>query len=221
MIDNVIAIDGPAASGKSTIAQKVSETLSIPYISTGNMYRALTWYALQKGLDLNNPDEKAMKNLLATAELEYAKAGDKFEIRLNKQEMGPLIRAPEVTSHVSNLAAMPCVREWMLDKQRSLAKLGLIVMEGRDIGTVIFPGSKNKFFLTASPMVRAKRRLAQSGETADGSTIESVAREIEERDRIDTTRKTAPLRKADDALLIDSSDMTIGEVVNKIISCVK
>jgi cytidylate kinase len=116
---------------------------------------------------------------------------------------------------------MPLVRSWLLEKQRELAKLGLIVMEGRDIGTVIFPDSKYKFFLTASPEVRARRRLAQDGETFDNATVESVAREIAERDHKDMNRETAPLKQADDAVFVDCSDMNIEETLLFLLSKVK
>jgi cytidylate kinase len=116
---------------------------------------------------------------------------------------------------------MENVRSWLIDRQRSLSNLGLIIMEGRDIGTVIFPDARYKFFITASPEVRARRRLAQSGETPEGSTVASVAKEIAARDEMDSKRKIAPLKKADDAIFVDSSEMSVEEVVNFIASFVK
>lgn len=222
MSTNVIAIDGPSASGKSTIAQKLSERLSVPYINTGNMYRAITWYSMQNNINPKSATAQELTELLASVTLKYVKnSEDKYELRLNGDLMGQTIRAPEIASNVSFIAAMPCVRDWMLDKQRSMKDIGLIVMEGRDIGTVIFPDAKYKFFLTASPRVRAMRRLAQSGETIEGSTVDSVAKEIEERDRIDMNRPVAPLKKADDAVFIDSSDKDVEQTLSEIISYIR
>lgn len=223
MSTNVIAIDGPSASGKSTIAQKLSERLSVPYINTGNMYRALTWYAMQHGIKPKEPNQQeAVKKILADVTLKYVKNADgKYELHLNGELASQSIRAPETAANVSFIAAMPCVRDWMLDKQQAMKSIGLIVMEGRDIGTVIFPDAKYKFFLTASPRVRAMRRLAQAGETLEGSTVDSVAREIEERDKLDMNRPVAPLKKADDAVLIDSSDKDVEQTLTAIISYIK
>ena len=135
----------------------------------------------------------------------------------NGEFPGAKIRAPEVASFVSPVAALPNVRAWLLDKQREFARLGRIVMEGRDIGTVIFPDARYKFFLTATPEERAKRRIAQNGETPDGATVESVAKAIAERDMLDSSRETAPLKKADDAILIDTSGMSIEQVIEQIL----
>jgi cytidylate kinase len=222
MPSEVIAIDGPAASGKSTAAKKLSERLGIPYINTGNMYRAIAWKALQEGISLDLPSEDKISKLLENLNLDYVKIPEgQYEIQVNGEFPGSAIRSPEVASCVSNVAAMPLVRSWLLEKQRELAKLGLIVMEGRDIGTVIFPDSKYKFFLTASPEVRARRRLAQDGETFDNATVESVAREIAERDHKDMNRETAPLKQADDAVFVDCSDMNIEETLLFLLSKVK
>ena len=222
MSSNVIAIDGPAASGKSTAAKKLSELLKIPYINTGNMYRAITYYAMTQNVPFENPEEAAFAELLDSLHLDYIKTSEgNFDISVNGSFPGAAIRSPEVASGVSAVAALPTVRKWLLSKQRAMTKLGLLVMEGRDIGTEIFPDARFKFFLTASALVRAKRRLAQEGETYDGATLESVAREIEERDRKDMSRAIAPLRKADDAVLVDSSEMTIEEVLNKLESIVR
>lgn len=222
MADNVIAIDGPAASGKSTVAGLIAEKLGIPCINTGNMYRAITFHALEQGLDLAGCTEEKLLPILNSIDLSYVKtASGSYEIMLNGTFPGAKIRSPEVASFVSSVAALPCVRAWLVDKQRELARLGLTVMEGRDIGTVIFPNAKYKFFVTASPEERARRRLAQDGETPDGATIESVAKAIAERDLLDSTRKTAPLKKADDAILVDTTGMTINEVIEYILRCVK
>ena len=220
---NVIAIDGPAASGKSTVAQKVADKLNGFHISTGNMYRAITLFLIQNKLDLDSqvPPEK-IDSLLGKLDLSFFKTADgKLSMTINGTTADSAIRSPEVAKYVSKIAAMGNVRSWLTDRQRRLSKLGLIIMEGRDIGTVIFPDAKYKFFITASPEVRARRRLAQSGETPEGSTVASVAKEIAGRDEMDSKRKIAPLKKADDAILIDSSEMTVDEVVNRIASFIK
>ena len=222
-LKNVIAIDGPAASGKSTVAQKVADRLNGFYVSTGNMYRAITLFLMQSKLDLNThlPPGK-IDSTLKKLNLAFSKTADgKLSMTINGATADSAIRSPEVAKYVSRIAAMENVRNWLIDRQRSLSKLGLLIMEGRDIGTVIFPDAKYKFFLTASPEVRARRRLAQSGETPKGSTVASVAKEIADRDEMDSKRKIAPLKKADDAIFIDSSEMTVEEVVNRITSFVK
>jgi cytidylate kinase len=222
MAENVIAIDGPAASGKSAVAGLIADRLGIPYINTGNMYRAVTFYAMQQGLNLAECSEEKIAPVLNQIKLDYVKtASGKYEIMLNGEFPGAKIRAPEVASFVSFVAALPNVRAWLVDKQREFAGLGRIVMEGRDIGTVIFPEARHKFFLTATPEERARRRLAQDGEAPDGATVESVAKAIAERDLLDSTRKTAPLKKADDAILIDTSGMSIEQVIEHILRHIK
>ena len=223
MSQQVIAIDGPAASGKSTIAALLAAKLHIPYINTGNMYRAITMYALDSGIDLKtNCTNEAFAVLLQTLKLDYSKTvSGSYELELNGALPGPKLRSPEVAAFVSPVAALPVVRDWLKDLQRDFVRLGLIVMEGRDIGTVIFPDAKFKFFLTATPEERARRRLAQAGETFDGATLESVARDIAERDRIDSSRAIAPLKPAPDAEIVDTSNMTIDEVINYLTGRIK
>ena len=220
---NVIAIDGPAASGKSTVAQRVADRLGGYYISTGNMYRAITLFLMQNKLDLNSqlPFEK-IDAFLNKLDLSFFKNADgKLSMTINGATADSAIRSPEVAKYVSRVAALENVRSWLIDRQRGLLTLGLVIMEGRDIGTVIFPDAKYKFFITASPEVRAKRRLAQSGETPEGSTVASVAKEITDRDEMDSKRRIAPLKKADDAIFIDSSEMTVEEVVDRIALFIK
>ncbi len=218
-MENVIAIDGPAASGKSTIANKVSELLKIPYISTGNMYRTVTYFILSKNIVVKSLTNEIVAPILKEIDLKYKENEDGvFDIFLNNLPVGNVIRTPEVANAVSIVAMLPAVRHWLVEKQRALTEYGLILMEGRDIGTEVFPKAKYKFYLTASPEVRAKRRLGQDGETIDGATVESVAKEIKERDERDMTRPISPLKQADDAILVDSSNMTIEEVLEFIIS---
>jgi len=216
MSQQVIAIDGPAASGKSTIAALLAAKLHIPYINTGNMYRAITMYALDSGIDLETEcTNEVFSPLLDTLKLDYIQtASGDYELQVNGILPGSKLRSPEVAAFVSPVATLAFVRDWLKDLQRDSAKLGLIVMEGRDIGTVIFPDAAFKFFLTATPEERARRRLAQAGETFDGATLESVARDIAERDHIDSSRAIAPLKPAADAEIVDTTCMTINEIID-------
>lgn len=220
MKSNVIAIDGPAASGKSTIASLVAEKLGFYYINTGNMYRAVTLVAMEEGIDLTNPNENVFRKLSSKYKITYEKRADgKLILTINSRPADLLkIRSPEVSAKVSAPSKSLVVREWLVAEQRKLTKLGAIVMEGRDIGTNVFPDAKYKFFLTASPEVRAKRRLRQTGEVLESATIASVTKEIALRDERDSNREVAPLKKAEDAVLVDSNNMTIDEVVNYIIT---
>ena len=212
MSANVIAIDGPAASGKSTVASHLARLLSIPYVNTGSMYRAVTYAVLQNGTDYGS--ESAMKDLLDSLKLEYTADKDgNFSLALNGVFLSDELVTPEVNANVSPIAAIPAVRERLKTLQRSLAEKQRIVMEGRDIGSVVFPDAKWKFFVTASPEVRAKRRLDQSKENYSNATLEEIAKSIAERDRIDSMRPVAPLKQCDDAILVDSSNMNVEETV--------
>ncbi len=215
----VIAIDGPAASGKSSAAAIVARKLGITYVNTGNMFRAVTLAAQQAGITRPEDctDEK-LAPVLAAMDLKYERNenGD-FELLLNGSFPGNAIRSPEVAALVSPIATVGSVRAFLKDIQRQMAAGQMLVMEGRDIGTVIFPDAKYKFFITASPEERARRRLAQSGENFSGATLAEVAAGIAERDRIDSTRAIAPLRPADDAVFVDNTNMTLDEVVDFII----
>lgn len=214
----VIAIDGPAASGKSTIASAIAQHLNIPYINTGNLYRAVTWFAIKNGLKEDDFNDLTLIPLLKKMTLEYIPSpeGD-YELRVNGEFPGAELRTAEIATLSSPLSAVPAVREWLLTLQRNFADSGMVAMEGRDIGTVIFPDARYKFFLTASPEERARRRLNQSGEICDGATVESVAKEIAKRDLQDSTRAIAPLKQAEDAVKIDSDGLEIQQVVEKIL----
>jgi CMP/dCMP kinase len=222
ILSEQITIDGPAASGKSTLAQLVAKKVSGFYINTGDMYRTLTWAILERNYDLE-ADRLKILNLLNEVNIHYE--------RKNTHEMVLLcngkpidynkVRAPEITARVSEVAAIPEVRHWMVACQRKCAKVGLIVMEGRDIGTVVFPEAHYKFFVTASPEARAKRRLAQDGEVTEGATLEKVAEDIARRDYLDMHRPIAPLKQADDAAFVDTSNMTVEQATDQIVKLVK
>lgn len=220
MSANVIAIDGPAASGKSTVASHLARLLSIPYVNTGSMYRAVTFAALENKIDYNDAD--AVKKLLDSIKLEYtADEKGNFSLSLNGRILDSELVTPEVNAHVSPVAAIPMVREKLKTLQRSLAEKQRIVMEGRDIGSVVFPDAEWKFFVTASPEVRARRRLEQSKEKYSTVTLEEIAASIAERDRIDSQRAVAPLKQCEDAILVDSSNMNVEETVNFIAERIK
>lgn len=221
MSSSVIAIDGPVASGKSTAARLLATRLNIPYINTGSMYRAIGWKVSRLGLDME--DEAALQKMLEKTEILYTAPapGENPDIRIDGVFPGQALRALDIANLASKVAMIPFVRAYTLDIQRKTAQSQLVVMEGRDIGTVIFPDAKYKFFVTASPRVRAMRRLAQAGETADNATVESVAADIAARDKQDSTRATAPLKQAEDAVLIDTSDLTIDEVIDAMITVIR
>ena len=221
MASKVIAIDGPAASGKSTAARNLAARLGIPYINTGSLYRAIAWKTAQKGISTR--DEAALRAMLADTVIRYAvpAGGGNPDIEIDGVFPGQALRAPEIARGASIVAAIPFVRAFTLQIQRDAAKTQLVVMEGRDIGTAVFPDAQYKFFLTASPRVRALRRLGQGGETPDNATVDSVAAEIAERDRQDMNRSVAPLKQADDAVFIDSSGMTAEEVLDAMVLCIQ
>ena len=216
-----IAIDGPAASGKSTVAKLAAKRLGAFYVNTGEMYRTIALACIRNGIDTDSEADVAKK--LAEWTMEFRDSGDgEIDIIFNglsvvKSEL----RLPEVAMASSKVAKIPAVREWMKQKQRDCRNLGTIIMEGRDICTVILPDATAKFFITATPEERARRRLAQSGEVSDGATLKSVAAEIAARDLQDSTRKIAPLKPAEDAKLIVTDGMTAEQVTDLVIKTFK
>ena len=218
MADSVIAIDGPAASGKSTVAARLARRLGIAYVNTGNMFRAVTLAARRVGITkATDCTAEKLIPVLERLELDYERnAEGDFELRLNGTFPGEALRSPEVAALVSPVATVGPVREFLKKRQREMAGHGWLVMEGRDIGTVIFPHARYKFFVTASPLERARRRLAQEGENFSGATLEEVAKAIAERDRIDSTREIAPLKPAPGAIVVDTTGLTIEQVVERL-----
>lgn len=211
-----IAIDGHSSCGKSTMAKKLAQELGYVYVDTGAMYRCVTLYALRHGL--MNPDTKVIDEAALAAVI------DKVAIRQEKDAEGKVqtyldgecvegeIRQMQVSSCVSPIAALPFVRQHLVACQQAMGEEGGIVMDGRDIGTVVFPNAELKIFVTASPLVRAQRRLAElQGKGDTTSTLEEVLHNVEERDYIDSHRAASPLRQADDARLLDNSELTIPE----------
>ncbi len=214
-----ITIDGPAASGKSTLTRRVADRVGAYYINTGEMYRILTWLSLKNRIDPKN--NTAVIRLLDHHDLKLKVNPENQSILVlldNQPIDNEVIRSSEVTAQVSYIAAIPEVRNWMVKKQQESRHLGLIVMEGRDIGTVVFPDAKYKFFITASARERALRRFRQNGETPDDANLESVTEDIIKRDKIDSERRVGLLKPADDAHIIDTTSMTIDQAVNKLVS---
>ena len=214
----IIAIDGPAGSGKSTVSKIVAKRLALLYIDTGAMYRALTLKAMRKGLNLE--DEDALVSLARNTKISLEEKGD-LHIFLDGEDVSLAIRRPDVTANVKYIARVPDVRHEMVALQRAIAnKDGGAILEGRDIGTVVFPNADYKFYLDASPEERAKRRckeLIESGETA--SEI-SVKEDILTRDDSDMKRSVGALKKCDDAIFIDTTGLSIDGVTEKILSCI-
>lgn len=210
-----IAIDGPAGAGKSTIARRLAKELSFVYIDTGAMYRVLAYDFLKKGLDPS--DQKGIAEEADKAEVTISCTEEGQQVFLNGENVTPYLRTEEVSSMASSSSAYPEVRRKLTIFQKKLAKDGNVVMDGRDIGTVVLPDAEVKIFLTASVETRAKRRylelLEKNGTAPDLSEIE---KDMKERDERDSGREAAPLKQAEDAILVDSSDLTIEEVVEKI-----
>ena len=229
LIDNIImrnrqpivAIDGPAGSGKSTVTRQVAQALSLSYLDTGAMYRAVTWLAIKTGTLIS--DECAIAELVNSSYLEYnLDPSSGLTLKINGEDITEAIRSLEVTSRVSEIAAVPAVRQFLVEQQRRCGKIGGIVAEGRDIGTNVFPDAELKIFLTASVKERSRRRLLELKD-ADRANIslEQLERDIALRDEKDSTREVSPLRKAADAVEIQTDGLTIAEVIDRIVCLYK
>jgi len=215
----IVAIDGPAATGKSTSAKLVAQKLGFTYMDTGAMYRCVTLSVLRNHIAL--ADEEALQLLIQEMDIHFDKTGDKLVVCLNKEDVSTLIRKPEVTSHVSAVSALPQVRNHMVAIQRKSAKNQDCVIEGRDIGTIVFPKADVKFFLVAEDIVRAKRRQLDLKAIGEEKTIDDLVEEIRRRDRFDSERSHSPLKKADDAIEVDTSQLTIDEQVDFMVNKVR
>lgn len=209
-----IAIDGPAAAGKSTIAKKTAEKLGYTYIDTGAMYRALSYKALETGIHLDNGE--ALAELLGAMTIVLKQVGGKQTVLADNEDVTEAIRSQEVTNSVSKVAAHEAVRRLMVQKQQELAQDGGVVMDGRDIGTAVLPNAALKIFMTASVKERAERRFKENETRGIDTSLAALEAEIEARDQADSSRAVSPLKQADDAILLDTTAMTIEEVAAKI-----
>ncbi|MFD1707121.1 (d)CMP kinase [Siminovitchia sediminis] len=214
-----IAIDGPAAAGKSTVARIVADQLSYIYIDTGAMYRALTYTALESGTDIH--DEEQLCHLLKNIQIELKQENGRQAVLVDGENVTMEIRASEVTNSVSVVAAHRTVREELVCRQQELGKQGGVVMDGRDIGTKVLPQAELKIFLLASVDIRARRRHKENLEKGYPSDLEQLKKEIMLRDQSDTEREVSPLKKAEDAIEIDTSALSVEEVVERITAMAK
>jgi len=211
----IIAIDGPSASGKSTTAKGVSQRLGFTHLDTGAMYRAVTFGVNASGISLN--DENKINDFLDSIDIHF---DQKNEIWLNGKNVASAIRTVDISSKVSLISAKPEIRKKMVAIQRSIAGDHDCVLEGRDIGTVVFPDAKFKFYIVADIMVRAQRRLEQINRNEKKITLDEIIASIEIRDELDSSRSHSPLKRAEDAIVIDTSHLTINEQINKIVEIV-
>ena len=212
---HVIAIDGPAASGKSSTAAAVADHLGLVHIDSGALYRAVTWLTLRDGLD----GARAIVTAAELAPLTLEKVGNALVVRAGARDIDAEIRVPSVTGRVSAVSAIPEVREWVNKRLRAaVAASGGAVVDGRDIGTVVFPEAPLKVFLTATAEARAERRLRQQGDAAAPAEVAREAGRLEERDRRDASRLAAPMRRAVDAVVVDTSTATFEEQVARIVA---
>jgi CMP/dCMP kinase len=217
----IVAIDGPAGSGKSTTARAVAGRLGFRHLDSGAFYRALTFVALEQAVEPDRWPALTPEDLQAMRIRARPAAGG-FEIRAGDRVLGEELRTPRVNAHVSRMASLPVVRDWLLGRLRDAARTADLVADGRDMGTVVFPDAEVKVFLVADPFERARRRLREQGVEAPSQS--DVAREAErlgERDRMDSEREVAPLRQADDAVVIDTSRLAFEEQVERVVALVE
>jgi len=214
----VVAIDGPAGSGKSTMAKLLAKELGCVSIDTGAMYRSVTAKAIDAGV--SPADERAVAEIAGSTDIEFRRDGDIQKTFVDGVDFTERIREPDVNEHVSTVAANPAVRERMVAIQRRMGSRGRVVMEGRDIGSNVFPDARFKFFLVADDSVRAGRRLKEMEEAGRKATGDQVLENIRARDAKDSAREYAPLTKPDDAVEIDTSDLSVDSVLRKMIEII-
>lgn len=212
----IITIDGPAGTGKTTIARRIAERLGMDYFDTGAMYRVLTYRILEEKIDYKN--EQALTALLAHFHFDSRKINQEIHYFVNEEDLTASIRSEEVTKKVSEIASYKAVRQSLLTIQRDYVKGRSVVFEGRDMGTVVFPNADVKFFLTARPAIRAERRYLELKDKKNEISEQEVREAILARDHHDSNREISPLRQAEDAYLIDTSELTIDQVIDQLLA---
>lgn len=215
----VITVDGPAGSGKSTVSRMLAERLSYAYLDTGALYRAVAYCAARSGIRAD--DGEGLKNLCGRIRIDVRNEDGVMKVFVDGEDVSEQIRTPEMSMMASRVSASPAVRQALLGLQRKAAEKGPVVAEGRDMGTVVFPAADFKFFLTAGVEERSRRRYLELVEKGEGMPFEEVREEVIRRDRQDTDREIAPLRPAEGSILIDSSDLTPFEVIEKMLKIIE
>ena len=214
-----VAIDGPAGAGKSTVARKAAELLGYTYVDTGAIYRSMTFFCNRKGVDIS--DDSAVDRALEGLDVDISFIDGVQHVFVNGEDVTDSIRTPEISSLTSAFSAKACVRAFLLGLQRKMAAERDVIMDGRDIGTVVLPDADVKIFLTASPEIRAKRRYDELTARGEKVSFEDILKAVNDRDRQDMTRETAPLKQADDALLLDTGGMDADAVIQELVRIVK
>ena len=215
----IVAIDGPSGAGKSTLAKRIAKDLRFTYLDTGAIYRALALKILRGAVDLN--DTAALSAIVTDTVIDLRETNGQIQVFLDGEDVSASIRTPEVSQMASRASALAMVRHRLLDLQRALGRRGNVVAEGRDIGTVVFPEAQVKIFLNASIEERARRRCDELRAAGRSVSLNETIREMEERDKRDSERDIAPLRKADDAVALDSSGLTADRVAEKVLQLIK
>lgn len=214
-----VAVDGPAGAGKSSISKIVAKKLGYLYIDTGAMYRSVTWAVLHNHIDVNN--QKAVEALLPDLDLTMEASDDSCKVFIAGQDVTDFIRTPQVNNAVSIVASYKGVRQYLVERQRLMAEAGGVILDGRDIGSVVLPNAELKIYLTASVEARAMRRYLEVKGTVNEQTLEDIKYSVMQRDDMDKNRKESPLIQVEDAVLVDSSEMTFDETVEHILHLVQ
>lgn len=214
-----VAVDGPAGAGKSSISKIVAKKLGYLYIDTGSMYRSVTWAVLHNHIDVNN--QKAVEALLPELDLTMEASDDSCKVFIAGQDVTDFIRTPQVNNAVSIVASYKGVRQYLVERQRLMAEAGGVILDGRDIGSVVLPNAELKIYLTASVEARAMRRYLEVKGTVNEQTLEDIKDSVMQRDDMDKNRKESPLIQVEDAVLVDSSEMTFDETVEHILHLVQ